>query len=558
MREEAVGRRAVLAGGAAALTAGCVPCARLSPLPAGDTRLAIGDAHVHLFNAADLPVTGFFKNVVIPGDLGQVPEIGAAILDIATRVLKFFSVTAADELHAMRAPLDSPIEDVTAEAFAGRIKGFADAAIAERGFVRDSERDPRVDLGDSYYALAKILAAAQHGVPPGDTATDRARFDAVATIDLAFLASVARDGAAAAPADNLKSFAGGIDIGFVLSVIRWAFIMVQSRCSHVHRYLDDMASGTTRTMSLVNLLVDYDAWLGDAPKTGSDMGAQVRFWSHYARAAAPRVAIHTFAGYDPLAHAEALIDGRPGYWETRLGWALAGPQASQHVAGFKLYPPMGFNVAGNKPLPASGRACDIVRARWAAAGRDIARFADGLDRALDIFFADCIAHDLPLLAHGRNSEESYPGAGQNAALHYWVDRAARIAPAPGAATLRAVIAHYSGWEYGWWTGLPRLLALNAAKRSRLYVDIAYCTELLKGEASAVALLDDIGRICATQPDGDQWVVFGSDWIMLAQQPHYKEYVARLDAAIAKSGYWNTPERRQRLLGGNLETFLGRR
>lgn len=558
MREEAVGRRAVIAGGAVALTAGCVPCARLSPLPAGDARLAIGDAHVHLFNAADLPVTGFFKNVVIPGDLGQVPEIGAAFLDIATRVLKFFSVTASDELHAMRAPLGSPIEDVTAEAFAGRIKGLADAAIAERGFVRDSERDPRANLGDSYYALAKILAAARHGVPSGDTATDRARFDAVSTIDLAFLASVARDGAAAAPADNLKSFAGGIDIGFILSVIRWAFIMVQSRCSHVHRYLDDMASGTTRTTSLVNLLVDYDAWLGDAPKAGSDMGAQVRFWSHYARAAAPRVAIHTFAGYDPLAHAEALIDQRPGYWETRLGWALAGPQASQNVAGFKLYPPMGFNVTGNKPLPASGRASDIVRERWARAGRDIARFADGLDQALDIFFADCIAHDLPLLAHGRNSEESYPGAGQNAALQYWVDRAARIAPAPGAATLRAVIAHYSGWEYSWWSGLPILLALNAAKRSRLYVDIAYCTELLKGETSAVALLDDIGRVCATQPDGDQWVVFGSDWIMLAQQPHYKDYVARLDAAIAKSGYWNTPERRQRLLGGNLETFLGRR
>lgn len=560
MREQMVGRRTVLAGGAVALTAGCAPCARLAPLGAGDTRLAIGDAHVHLFNAADLPVTGFFKNVVIPGELGQVPEIGAAFLDIATRVLKFFSRTASDELHAMRAPLGPPIEDVTAEAFAGRIKSLADAAIAERGFLKDSERDPRGNLGDSYYALATLLAAAQHGAPSPDAAGEKARFDAARTIDGGFLARVAREGADAAPADNLKSFAGGLDIGFILSVIRWAFTMVQSRCGHVHRYLDDMTSATTQTTSLINLLVDYDAWLGDAPKQGSGMDAQVRFWSHYARAAAPRVAIHTFAGYDPLAHAEALIDHRPGYWETRLGWALADAQASQHVAGFKLYPPMGFNVAANKPLPDRGRAAAIVRERWTRAGRDLAGFAAGLDRALDTFFADCIAHDIPLLAHGRNSEESYPGAGENAALQYWVDRAARLAPtaAPGTTTLRAVIAHYSGWEFNWLLGLPRLLALNAAKRSRLYVDIAYCTDLLKGEASAVALLDEVGRACATQPDGDQWVVFGSDWIMLAQQPHHEQYVARVDAAIAKSAYWNTPERRQRLLGGNLETFLRQR
>lgn len=550
-------RRDFLGGGAATLVAGCAPCAKLEPLSTADRRLAIGDAHVHLFNAADLPVSGFFKNVVIPNDLGQVPQIATAMLDIATRVLKFFSQTAQSELRTMRAAWASEVEDVSAEDFAARIKLLGEEAMIARGFVKEAERDPVNELGDSYHALAGLLDEVRFGerAIPRDGAVQEQRVGAVTTIDRAFLAKIAREGAAAAPAGNLKRHASGFDPAFILSLIHWAFMMTQSRCGHMHRYLREMDSATTRTSELINLLVDYDAWLGDRPKKGSEAEHQVRFWTHYARMAAPRITIHTFAGYDPLAHAEQIIDGRSGYWERLQSWALAAPEADQKVAGFKLYPPMGFNVDTNGPLPDAERAATLVRQRWQDDKRDLARFAAGLNEALDIFFAACARHRIPILAHGSDSQAAYPGAGAGASLEYWAARAARIAPVPSENCLRAIIGHFSADEYSWSVGMPRLLALNAQRRARVCFDIAYCTELLTSEASALALLEHIGRICATQPDGDDWVVFGSDWIMLAQQPQRERYIEMIEKAIAQSTYWRAPGRREKLLGGNLRRFL---
>lgn len=548
--ERIFGRREFIGGSAAALAAGCTPCAKLEPLSAADTRLAIGDAHVHLFNAADLPVSGFFKNVIIPDQLAGAPEIANAFLDIATRVLKFFSQTAESELRTMRSPWGREVEDVSAEAFAGRIKMLGEEAMSARVSAKDAERDPANNLGDSYRALAQLLDAAQNG-----ESGQKAAPDSIPSIDQAFLAKVAREGSAAAPTSNLKSIAGGFDPAFVLSLIQWAFMMTQSRCSHMHRYLREMDSPTTRTTELINLLVDYDAWLGDRPKKGSEMNHQVRFWTQYARAAAPRIEIHNFAGYDPLAHAEQIIDGNTGYWETLKSWALASSESDQKIAGFKLYPPMGFNVSRNGPLLGDERAAAIVKERWRKSTRDIGRFADGLDTALDIFFADCARNRIPMLAHGANSQEAYPGAGAGASLEHWAARAAKIAPEPTDNCLRAIIAHYRGYEPSWWLGMPKLLELNAQGRAKVCFDIAYSMELLKSEASAIDLLDEIGNICAQQPDGDNWVVFGSDWIMLAQQVQRDRYIATLEKAIEKSSYWRVKGRREKLLGGNLRAFL---
>lgn len=435
-------RRTVLGAGAGLIASGCTPCARLKSLPPTDARLPLGDSHVHLFNAADLPVTGFFRHVVIPEDLSGVPEIGAAMLDIATRILKVFSRSANDELRELKAPWRSIADHMSPERFADEVGELADAAMRARPIAANRVPDPVDDLGDSYAALAALLDAVKGGAGSASARVTHASPD---RIDRAFLARVASEGAAAAEPQASRTLAGG-GADFALSVIQWAFKMVQSRCGHVRDYLENMGSFTTKTTLILNLLVDYDCWLDDRPAAGSEPEAQLRFWTSYARAADRRVTIRTFAGYDPLAHAEQLIDGRTDYFEALAEWVAAGEEAEVKADGFKLYPPMGFNVDANAPLTATGRAADAVRRRWDADRRDLTGFAGGLDRALDLFFAYCVDKNIPMVAHGRESEGSYEGASANAHPRHWLARAKRLAAGTHRHPLRVSLAHYTSTD----------------------------------------------------------------------------------------------------------------
>ena len=66
---------------------------------------------------------------------------------------------------------------------------------------------------------------------------------------------------------------------------------------------------------LVNLLVDYDRWIADAPQPSSSHDKQINFWSRLAAEQAARVDIRTFGGFDPLKHAEDRLKGNPSWWQ---------------------------------------------------------------------------------------------------------------------------------------------------------------------------------------------------------------------------------------------------
>lgn len=98
-------------------------------------------------------------------------------------------------------------------------------------------------------------------------------------------------------------------------------------------------------------------------------------------------------------------------------------------------------------------------------------------------------------------------------------------------------------------------------QAEIYFDIGYCTTFLEGGGHQ--LLQEIASICDDFPvengkEGADYILFGSDWIMLGQQPRHQEYVARVEQAIAggdERSYWKQPGRREKILGGNLSRFL---
>ena len=61
-----------------------------------------GDAHVHLFNAADLPVRGFFENVIAHYKmLENFQFLVPALVDIAQYVMKPLAKTATEEWEGL-------------------------------------------------------------------------------------------------------------------------------------------------------------------------------------------------------------------------------------------------------------------------------------------------------------------------------------------------------------------------------------------------------------------------------------------------------------------------
>jgi hypothetical protein len=544
-------RRALLTTSLATLTAACVTCPPLARAKAPDLP-RISDAHCHLFNAADLPIAGFLNFVVIPEYLPHVPEVALALIDSAVTVLKGMACPAADESRGR-------VHDATPLEFANRL---ADRIDAEAGPSPVAALDS-VEVGDlarSYATLAVLLRRSQPGGGPLALAdpgkVDRRHLARIAVMgreaarsDVGVAQALSGHGVLG-PASSARS---SDDLGAVWDTIKWCYEMVLPRCRHVRDYLATMSEPGQDTDLLVNLLVDYDAWLGDGPSDGSSMQDQLRFWSAYSRSVAGRIDIRTFAGYDPLRHAEERIVGHGGsqYWAHLTSAIEPGPAAEPPLAsGFKIYPPMGFKVIGNSGAgPADDRSGALVAARWKA--RNWKNFGAELDAALDEFFDHCARRRIPVIAHGCHSQEASSNTGAFANPRYWFERA-QWAIAKGLPPLRASIAHWTETrefeEY-----VPRILTMNLRGESDIFFDIAYTREFL-GDGGAAFLSKLMDLYAPVEPSG-RWLMFGSDWIMLGREPGVQHYTANAVAAMAAVPWWR--DRRQLVLHDNLRRFLSR-
>ena len=548
-----IDRRALMALGLAGTAGACAPCPDFIMPPPG--RMKVGDAHTHLFNASDLPVGGFMRDVLAPVYLDGFPEVVPALVDIALKVLKFFSMSAEQELRERVPPWRGPsTEPVSAEAFASRVAGHMEAEIA-RGGRETGPADPENDLADSHRALALVIASAgaQQEQQEQDRNPDR--------VDRAALSRIARLGAAVVPPGGTvrmmatrERAARELDAVDVMSIIRWAFLMVQPRCSHLHKYLAFAeGSGEAEVKVMINLLVDYDKWLDDAPARGSWHDKQVSFWTSYSRAVRERVDIHSFAGFDPLKHAEQAARGQTGYLEELRGWFTAGPDAPHKVSGFKVYPPMGFRVIGNaRREPRKDRAGARVEKYWK--DDPVLKAFDlntRLDASLDAFFDMCCETGAPVMTHARHSNEASTGSGADASLKYWHARAERQFDKTGK-KLRACMGHIDdsnegGNSYRHW--LPRLLELNAQGRAEIYFDIGYTLPILNGRA--VWFFNELHGLGGSLQI-EKYLMFGTDWIMLAQEPDAGDYYKKAIAAVNASKF---APYKDLLFGGNLRTFL---
>ncbi len=553
-----VSRRTLLGAGMASLASACASGAA-PPLPFPPTGNAtLGDAHVHLFNAADLPVAGFVRFVILPEYLPHVPGIALALIDAALTVLKATAPSANAERGGQTA-------ETTPGQFAARFAARIDAASHSAQFGIAPLR-PEEDVAHSYAVLSTLLNEADPDI--ARSARMRGKAFGSGETNREFLSRMAVEGRAAARPDigllsaytssPLKNMTGAPprisdDLGAVWDTIKWFYEMLLPRSRHTRDYLKAISDKDHQTDLIVNLLVDYDAWLGDSPSDGSSMLDQLLFWDSYSSAVANRIKIKTFAGYDPLRHAQDRVSGigQSGYWDKlKACFPAAGSGTRALAQGFKIYPPMGFQVAGNAGhAPASDRSGAIVSERWRKRGWPLDKFGAELDAALDLFFEFCATNHIPVVAHGRDSQAASTGTGASASPKYWYERAQWVAT-KGLPPLRASIAHWSNTaEFREW--MPKILALNRSGASDIYFDIAYTSDILAGNGKQFlqALADLYAPV---DPDG-KWLMFGSDWIMLGREHGAANYAEEAIAAIRQVPFWKGHERP--LLRDNLQRFL---
>ncbi|HET9639675.1 MAG TPA: hypothetical protein VFP12_10745 [Allosphingosinicella sp.] len=563
----------------------------------GDARFRVGDAHVHLFNLADLPARGFIRHAFVPpakADRGIFP----AALDLIDR-LRTIPVSARDELRDYAA--GKPCERVPASRIFNDANRIIDhesrrSAIGNRGLIGLAKLfDKRLDLADSYGFLAAIRnyldrKAKKHGssleqllgvAPPGG---EDVLFGGTShkfksgMVDWLLRKLVTPEDPQCREAPSSQSEAS---LDAIREQLLWIHLMVQPRRFILDRYLETILGKTSRPATIVNLLVDYDRWVADRPGEGSSHGEQIAFWTAMAPYCQERgVKLRTFAGFDPLRHAEERLaknerlDKNESYLDERLRYFVQRDTngASHRIHGFKLYPPMGFAPSGNRPFlfESHDASMEPIRARWAA------RFPDNqlhveLDKALDHFFGICAAKGIPVMAHARHSNEAGLCFGARASPLGWEDvvtrhRKLHLCLGHFAETKdflagmerlrRGERPHPRSWAV---TATSRLLAMNQGDDpTNVYADISYMSELLlkrkgKGRARARAFFLQLKGYCDQFDPECRHLVFGSDWIMLAREYRNQEYVAVIRQGMADA-LWSD-QWQENLLHSNLERFL---
>jgi hypothetical protein len=581
-------RREVLAGVAAGLATLFAGSPRAKAQSAG----FLADCHVHLFNASDLPVGTFIRYVVIPSMAPGTPDWAAAMADLFANVIKPLAVTVARESNPPLFGLEPSAREFGL-AVARRIRAGSDGsglvefdAELEQSYralsaliVEDSRRlvdpglfsDPYASknlsqqrsldalIADSYESVAQTAATEDGDAPDlGDLLVLKRLGDNAQTRELL-----------ATPVPNLPAMVAGARKA--VRMVGWAYMMCLSRERHLRRYLRDYSIPEARPRMIVNNLVDYDRWLDDGPLPASSHLSQLDLLQAIGQKHRQRVELLTFAGYCPLKHAIELASDSPTTFD-----ALASRYGNQ-VAGFKLYPPMGFRAWGNRELadedfarPRPGR--EVVLAQWRDAGGSPGELGRALDDALQIFYSWCVLNDVPIMAHAGPGNEASPGFGERANPIYW-ERARQQFP-----TLRFSLGHLINAAQPFikritpevdvgpydprldnivWSldAPPRLFAAQNGVESLVFGDLGYMPELIGRPALARAFFVALKRHFQDTDPGLRHILFGSDWIMLGIEADHEDYVRDLRSGMIAAEY--TDDEQNNILWENGRRFMKR-
>src|SRR5215468_2699753 len=404
-------RRDFVAGGIA-LAAGkaALPAPSLAqPAPPRIDRII--DAHCHVFNAADLPIEGFARKIMVPRSV-QTSDLVARFADYPGALEALVHAIAVQVKRAapdMQTEIDTideferdPRRKPTSAWRQDRDREHLRSAFRLLWFSPDVFSDRPLSLTEGIaleVALEQIRLFLYQQIheefgKPDLTAEDREALGGLTPFQVDAIADelYSRD-------DLLGRY------------IRWALLYTRHRYELTEELdqLHGKVGQKSRIVLMTPAIVDFSKWLEDEDQLSIE--EQVDVMARIAcRRDGPRV--HGFVGFDPLRqalydhHQRKPTDKDPMAVVRRaIGVAriLDGTltKTTGGFVGVKLYPPMGFRAIDNKHLsddrfnePAYLRSPDT------GLGPEIGR---KLDAALAKLYTWCSANNVPIMAHTSHS-----------------------------------------------------------------------------------------------------------------------------------------------------------
>jgi predicted TIM-barrel fold metal-dependent hydrolase len=526
-------RREFVAGGAAlAVGAAAFPTWTSAQSTSARRIERIIDAHCHIFNAADLPIEGFARKVMVPKTVrtnellarfAEYPGALEALLHAVAVQVKRGAPTSQEEIDAIDEFERNPDKKRTREwrreedrrqlRSAFRLIWFNSEIFGSR----DLSLPEDLALGIAIERVQLFLYQQIHeefGKPDlAPEEHDILRNMEPSEIDAMADELYARD-------DLLGRY------------IRWSLLYTRYRYELAEELdqLHGKIAQKSRVVLMTPAIVDFSKWLEDDGH--SSIGDQVQAMARLARRKhGPRV--HGFVGFCPLR--QALYNDhrrRPGDRDpmSLVRAAIEGDgRASSGFIGVKLYPPMGFRAIGNKGLlderfsePA------YLRSTEAGLGSQIGR---KLDAALSQLYAWCSTNNVPIMAHTSHSFGPNADYEDRADPAFWHD----VLKQHAFPRLRINMAHFGhfnnavaytrpanyvdkSWE---WT-VGKIITSSADGYA--YADISSLGEILRVGASK-RILECMRAFKDRFPDSDERLLYGTDWSMIGQEERFPKLFA---------------------------------
>ncbi len=532
-------RRDFVAGGVA-WAAGQVAfpaCIPAQPAPALRIDRII-DAHCHIFNAADLPIEGFARKIMVPktahtnelvGRFAEYPgALEALIHAVAVQVKRGAPgrQTEIDTIEAFeRDPHKKPTsawrqeEDRRQLRSAFRLIWFNSEIFSSRELSLPEGLALEIALEGVQLFLYQQIHE-EFGKPdlaPGE-------HDILRNLDPSEIDAIA---------DELYS-----RDDLLGRYIRWALLYTRYRYELADE-LDQLHGKTARKSRVVLMtpaIIDFSKWLED--ENHLSIEDQVAVMTRIARRKdGPRV--HGFVGFDPLRQALYDNDRRKSGDGDPMAVVRNAIEVNQRsvggtarttggFVGVKLYPPMGFQAIDNKDVPDARFSEPAYLCSPTGLGSQIGR---KLDAALSKLYMWCSANNVPVMAHTSQSfgpNADYEGRADPA---FWV-RVLKPHAFPGLRINMAHFGHFSNavpfkdprnyldkcWE--WTVGK----IITSSPDGYAYADISSLGEILKTGPSR-KVVECFRAFKDRFPDSDERLLYGTDWSMIAQEERFPKLLA---------------------------------
>jgi len=527
-------RREFVAGGIALAAGKAAFPARSLAQPAPPRIDHIIDAHCHVFNAADLPIEGFARKIMVPRS-ARTSDLVARFADYPGALEALVHAIAVQVKRAapdMQTEIDTideferdPRRKPTSAWRQDRDREHLRSAFRLLWFSPDVFSDRPLSLTEGIaleVALEQIRLFLYQQIheefgKPDLTAEDREALGGLTPFQVDAIADelYSRD-------DLLGRY------------IRWALLYTRNRYELAEELdqLHGKVGQKSRIVLMTPAIVDFSKWLEDEDQLSIE--EQVDVMARIAcRRDGPRV--HGFVGFDPLR--QALYDHHQRKPTDKDPMAVVrraievdrildatSTKTTGGFVGVKLYPPMGFRAINNKHLPDDRfNEPAYLRSPDTGLGSEI---GGKLDAALSRLYRWCSANNVPIMAHTSHSFGPNSDYEDRADPIFW----ASVLKRDAFPRLRINLAHFGHfneavqyarpesyvdkcWE---WT-IGKIIA--GSTEAYVYADISSLGEILKTGPSRKI----VGCMKAFKehfPDSDKRLLYGTDWSMIAQEDRF--------------------------------------